>query len=305
MEIHELICILGPTATGKTSLAVSLAAEMNAEIISADSRQVYKGLDIGTGKDLKEYTQNTISIPYHLIDILEPMKEYNAFHFKRDALEKCLDIQKRQKLPVICGGTGLYIESFLFNYPFSPVAPDKKLRKDLEKLSTEELADLLDKYRLGLSDEDRNNRHRLIRALEVEMSDQKKESAEINYQIKNSYVFGIHFPREIIRSRISERLKKRLEEGMLDEVKLLLKNEIELEWLYKLGLEYRFISSFLSGDLTYDEMFTGLETAIHRFSKRQMTWFRRMEKRGIKIHWIDGRLAMEEKLFLLKECIEK
>lgn len=303
MEIHELICILGPTATGKTSLAVSLAAEMNAEIISADSRQVYKGLDIGTGKDLEEYTQNGISIPYHLVDILEPMKEYNAFHFKRDALKKCLDIQKRQKLPMICGGTGLYIESFLLNYPFSPIAPNKKMRDDFEKLSTKELAELFDKYKAGLSDEDRNNRHRLIRALEIEMSNQKEGNTEIDYRIKKSYVFGIQFPREIIRSRISERLKERLDEGMLDEVRKLLKNGVELEWLYKLGLEYRFISSFLSAEISYDEMFSGLETAIHRFAKRQMTWFRRMEKRGIKIHWIDGQLSMEEKLFFVKTCI--
>lgn len=305
MEIHDLIIILGPTACGKTALAVRLAALLDAEIISADSRQVYRGLDIGTGKDLEEYTVNGQNIPYHLIDILDPEQDYNAWQFQRDALDACLDIQKRKKMPLICGGTGLYIESFLLNYPFNPVAPNEGLRAELEELSTEELAARVDKFRPGLSAEDRNNRHRVMRILETELSKPKENPDILDYSIKNPIVFGIDMPRKILRSRISARLKTRLDEGMIAETEQLLKSGVDKKWLFKLGLEYRFLSQYILGDLTYDEMFSGLETAIHRFAKRQMTWFRRMERRGIKIHWISGMLGMEEKLSFVNQIVSQ
>lgn len=303
MEIHDLIVVLGPTACGKTALAVQMAALMNAEIIGADSRQVYRGLDIGTGKDLEEYTVKGQNIPYHLIDILDPGADYNAWLFQRDALKTCLDIQNRKKMPLICGGTGLYIESFLLNYPFNSVEPDEGLRAELEKLSTEELANRLDKFHPGLTDEDRNNRHRVMRMLETELSKPKENPDILDYSIKKPIVFGIDMPREIVRSRISTRLQTRLDEGMIKETEQLLKSGVDKKWLFKLGLEYRFLSQYILGELTYDEMFSGLETAIHRFAKRQMTWFRRMEKRGIKIHWIDGMLGMEEKLSFVNQIV--
>ncbi|PLW92462.1 MAG: tRNA (adenosine(37)-N6)-dimethylallyltransferase MiaA [Marinilabiliales bacterium] len=305
MEIHDLIVVLGPTACGKTALAVQMAASMDAEIIGADSRQVYRGLDIGTGKDLAEYNVNDQEIPYHLIDILDPGQDYNAWQFQRDALDACIDIQERGKLPLICGGTGLYIESFLLNYPFNPVEPDANLRAELEELSTEELAARVDEFRPGLSDEDRNNRHRVMRMLETELSKPKETPDVLDYSIKNPIVFGIDMPREIVRQRISDRLKSRLDDGMIAETEKLLRSGVDKNWLFKLGLEYRFLSQYILGELTYDEMYSGLETSIHRFAKRQMTWFRRMEKRGIKIHWIDGMLGMEEKLSSVSQIVSR
>ncbi len=303
MEIHELIVILGPTACGKTNLAVQLAAQLNTEIIGADSRQVYRGLDIGTGKDLEEYTVNGKKIPYHLIDILNAGETYNVWLFQQDAFQASVEIQNKKKLPLICGGTGLYIEAFLLNYPFNPTKPNEELRTELEKLSNEELAKRIDQFRPGLSNEDRNNRHRVIRMLEMELSTQESKTEKLAYTIKKPIVFGINMPREMVRQRISDRLEVRLNAGMIDECKHLLDVGVDENWLLKLGLEYRFLTQYILGKLTYEEMFSGLETAIHRFAKRQMTWFRRMEKRGIKIHWIDGQMSMENKLSFAKNII--
>lgn len=295
MEIHDLVCILGPTATGKTKTAVNLANKIEGEIIGADSRQVYKGLDIGTGKDLDEYTQNGITTPFHLIDILDPMENFNVFQFKKATLDKCIEIQERKKTPIICGGTGLYIEAFILNYTFNPAVPDEELRKNLEELSTPKLAEMLDKYRPDLTSEDRNNRHRVIRALEIELTEQNTEKEFTDYNINNLNVFGINLDRSIVRQKISNRLKARLEEGMIDEIKNLIDSGVSTDWLCKLGLEYKYVTLYLTKKIDREEMFHELETAIHRFAKRQMTWFRRMEKRGIKINWIDGNLSEDEK----------
>lgn len=277
--------ILGPTATGKTALAVKAARALNAEIISADSRQVYRGLDIGTGKDLSEYSLGGPQVPVHLIDILNPGDAYNAFQFKSDAIAAAISIQQRGRLPIICGGTGLYIETLLLDYHFQPSGRNEEFRQQVETLDNMALAQAIESQGITLSDEDRSNRHRLIRRLEVLLHPGINNDFDESLQIKKLHVFGIELPRELIRNKISIRLKDRLESGMVEEVRALIDSGISLKWLNALGLEYRYVSRFLNNELTYQQMFSLLETAIHQFAKRQSTWFRRMEKRGIEIHW--------------------
>ena len=290
---YDLLVILGPTATGKTRLAVQLADKLEGEIISADSRQVYLGMDIGTGKDLKEYELKGVRIPYHLIDIANPQKEYNVFQFQKDFQQVFTAIQKRQKLPILCGGTGFYIKAILMDFQMPIAEPNKKLRQKLETREMEDLVQELESISPGSSQNNPlDTKRRAIRTIEVEMSRRKKSEGEVaefliqQSKIKNPIVFGVKYSREIIRKKINKRLKERLDQGLIEEVEILLNNGITHERLESFGLEYRFISRYLQGQLPRKEMIEILNTAIHQFAKKQMTFFRHMERNGIKIHWI-------------------
>lgn len=286
VEISRMLVVLGATATGKTDLAVRLAHELNGEIISADSRQVYKRLDLGTGKDLDTYAQVNPPIPYHLIDIREPGEKYNAYEFKRDCIRISKQIEGRGKLPVLCGGTGLYLDAILFDYEFFPASPNPKFRNEIQKFTNQELVQQLESLGVSLREEDKHNRHRLIRKLEVARYYENKKNIP-PLIIKYLFVIGVKMDRQIIRQRISERLERRLQAGMVDEVQTLLKQGISSAWLISLGLEYKYITLYLQNQISYDKMKNELEKAIHQFAKRQQTWFRRMERKGLQIHWYD------------------
>ena len=292
-----MITILGPTASGKTSLAVEVAKRVNGEIISADSRQVYRRMDIGTGKDLCEYGD----VPYHLIDILEQGTKYNLFQYQQDFYDVYQDILKRGKRPILCGGTGLYIEAVLKGYQLSPVPQNPALRAQLEGKSLEELTRML----VALKAENHSNMHnttdvdscqRAIRAIEIETYNKEHPLPNRILPPVDSVIIGVSIDRELRREKITRRLKARLEDGMIDEVKALLNSGISKEDLIYYGLEYKFVTEYIVGDYSYEEMFSRLEIAIHQFSKRQMTWFRGMERRGFHIHLIDASLPMEERV---------
>ncbi len=287
----NLLVILGPTATGKTQLAVQLAHKLSGEIISADSRQVYRGMDIGTGKDLNEYNCKGISIPYHLIDIVAPIEEYNVAQFQRDFQRVYSDITKRKKPPILCGGTGFYIKAILMDFQLPKTEPDKQLRQKLENWELEDLINELETISPGTSaNTPVDTKRRVIRAIEVAKSrGREKETGKRKPKKSNlryTTVIGIEYPREVIRQRITKRLHSRLNNGMIEEVETLLMGGVTHHRLDTLGLEYRFISRFLKGDYSKDEMTELLNTAIHQFAKKQMTFFRNMENNGIKIHWI-------------------
>ncbi len=296
--MDHIVTILGATATGKTTLAVNLAALINGEIISADSRQVYKGMDIGTGKDLSEYTLSDTTIPYHLIDIARAGDKYNVFEFMQDFTQAFNTITRKGKIPVMCGGTGMYLDAILRSYSMADVPVNSELRKDLEDFSNDKLKIRLLSYGPLHNVSDITDRERTIRAIEI-AEFQSKEHNKIKLPDFKSVNFGIHFDRNEIRNRISQRLVQRLKEGMIEEAEALLKNNVSEEELMYYGLEYKFLTLYLTGEISYNEMFTKLETAIHQFAKRQMTWFRRMEKKGIKINWIDGNLELNDKLALI------
>ena len=289
-----LSVVLGPTATGKTQLAVQLAHKLGGEIISADSRQVYRGMDIGTGKDLSEYNYKGVSIPYHLIDIVAPMEEYNVAQFQRDFQRVYSDITKRGKPPILCGGTGFYIKAILMDFQLPNTEPDKQLRQRLENWGLEDLINELETISPGASaNAPVDTKRRVIRAIEVAKSRgkgvQRKEAGKRNPEnsnLQDATVIGIEYPREVIRQRITKRLYSRLNSGMIEEVETLLMGGVTHHRLDTLGLEYRFISRFLKGDYSKEEMTGLLNTAIHQFAKKQMTFFRNMENNGIKIHWI-------------------
>jgi tRNA dimethylallyltransferase len=283
-----MICIFGPTATGKTELAANVAFKLGGEIISADSRQVFRHMNIGTGKDLEEYVVNGTKIPYHLIDIVEPGYEYSVYEFKNDFQKAYSEIISRDKIPVLCGGTGLYLEAAIIGYAFAEVPENRALREELMVKTKEELIALLATYKKIHNTSDIVDMKRLLRAIEIEHFHLKHPDKKDAGGRISSVVFGIHLPREIIRQRITTRLEKRLKAGMIDEVHSLLKSGIAAERLVAYGLEYKFLTQYISGILSYDEMFRLLNTAIHQFAKRQMTWFRRMERKGVKINWIDG-----------------
>ena len=290
----ELITVLGPTATGKTALAVQLANLLGGEIISADSRQIYRGMDLGTGKDLEDYNIDGKKIPYHLIDILDPTEDYNVCRFQTEFQIVYDNIHERGKLPILCGGTGLYLDSVLLNYRFEPINANTELRGNLESKSKEELAiqfQTLDPkfYEKWNTD----TKRRIIRGIELAMKNGTPETNSIPNDLSKTCVVGLQYPREIIRERITARLKFRLENGLIEEVKGLLKNGLPKERLNYFGLEYKFIRQYLDGELTKDELFELLKIAIHQFAKRQRSWFRRMEKRGVNIHWIEqGNLGL-------------
>ena len=317
-----MITILGPTASGKTSLAAALAAQIDtldasiwggstkgAEIISADSRQVYRGMDIGTGKDLEDYTVEGKLIPYHLIDICDAGTKYNLFQYQQDFYDAYLDITHRGVLPILCGGTGLYIESVLKGYHLSPVPQNPALRSSLEGKSLEELTDML----VDLKAKNGSHMHnrtdvdtaqRAIRAIEIETYNLEHPMPERELPAVDSLVIGVSIDRDARRDKITHRLKQRLENGMVEEIKGLLDRGIPAENLLYYGLEYKFITEYVIGKTSYEEMLRGLEIAIHQFAKRQMTWFRGMERRGFTIHWIDALQPMEQKVEQVLELMK-
>ena len=296
MKKYNLITILGPTASGKTPLAASLAAKMNTEIISADSRQIYRRMDLGTGKDLVDYTVSGIDIPYHLIDICEPGYKYNVFEYQRDFLQAYEKVIAKGKVPILCGGTGMYLESVLKGYRLIPVPENKELRASLEDKSLEELTSMLSQYKTLHNTTDVDTVKRAIRAIEIEEYYLHADAQERDFPQLESLVIGVDIERELRRQKISKRLRQRLDEGMVDEVRRLLDEGIPAEDLIYYGLEYKFLTQYVIGELEYDEMVHQLEIAIHQFAKRQMTWFRGMERRGIHIHWIDATRTMDEKV---------
>lgn len=300
MEKFDLITIIGPTASGKTSFACRLAYELDTEIISGDSRQVYRGMDIGTGKDLADYVVDSVSMPYHLIDIQDAGYKYNIYEYQHDFHKAYSEIKSKGKIPVLCGGSGLYIESVLKGYNLINVPENKALRKKLETKTLAELTKLLATYKNLHNSTDVDTVQRAIRAIEIE--EYKSESrADMNeYPPLNSLIVGVDISRELRRERISARLKSRLEEGMVNEIQSLLDRGISPEDLIYYGLEYKFVTQYLIGEMDYDTMFSQLEIAIHQFAKRQMTWFRGMEKRGLPVHWIDGNLTDDKKVEAVK-----
>ena len=292
----NLITILGPTASGKTPLAASLAHRLNSEIISGDSRQVYRRMDLGTGKDLVDYVVDGNPIPYHLIDIVEPGYKYNVFEYQRDFLKAYQEIIAKGKLPILCGGTGMYIESILKGYRLLPVPENPELRASLEGYTLQELTQKLESYKKLHNSTDVDTVKRAIRAIEIEEFYRQQPPAYREFPSLNSLIIGVDIDRELRREKITRRLKQRLDEGMVEEVRGLLDEGIPSENLIYYGLEYTFLTQYVIGELTYEEMFHQLEIAIHQFAKRQMTWFRGMERRGFTIHWLDATLPMEEKL---------
>ena len=292
---YDLITILGPTASGKTPLAASLADRLSTDIISGDSRQVYRRMDLGTGKDLADYTVEGRQVPYHLIDIVEPGYKYNVFEYQRDFLKAYEEIVAKGKLPILCGGTGMYIESVLKGYRLLPVPENPELRASLEGKSLEELTCILEGYKKLHNSTDVDTAKRAIRAIEIEEYYKQQPPEYREFPSLKSLIIGVDIDRELRREKITRRLKQRLDEGMVDEVRGLLNEGIPAENLIYYGLEYKFLTQYAIGELTYEEMFLQLETAIHQFAKRQMTWFRGMERRGFTIHWLDATLPMEEK----------
>ncbi len=299
MKNYDLIAILGPTATGKTALAAHLADRLDTEVISADSRQVYRRMDLGTGKDLVDYEVNGRHIPYHLIDIAEPGTKYNVYQYQQDFIKAYEDIKSRGKLPVVCGGSGLYIESVIRGYRLEDVPENKELRQSLEGKPLEELTEILKTYKTLHNSTDTDTAKRAIRAIEIADYYEKhglEQTSSGNQPLFNPLVIGVSIDRELRREKITRRLKQRLEEGMVDEVRRLLEEGIPAEDLIYYGLEYKFLTLYVTGQLSYEEMFSQLEIAIHQFAKRQMTWFRGMERRGVKIHWVEATLPMELKI---------
>lgn len=299
--MNSLITILGPTACGKTTLAVNLALKCRGEIISADSRQVYRRMDIGTGKDLDDYTVKGQHIPYHLIDICEPGTKYNLFEYQRDFLGAYSDIVERGRQPILCGGTGLYIESVLRGYQLSPVPQNQPLRDELEGKSLEELTRILAQLKEQSGSAlhnttDVDSPQRAIRAIEIEEYNLKHATQRRTFPAIPSLVIGVDIDRELRRQRISLRLRQRLDQGMVEEIRELLHQGVTAEQLMYYGLEYKFITLYVVGQISYEQMVHDLEIAIHQFAKRQMTWFRGMERRGIHIHWINASLPLEEKV---------
>lgn len=296
MNKYNLIAILGPTASGKTPLAAALAARIDAEIISADSRQVYRRMDLGTGKDLADYTVEGRQIPYHLIDICEPGYKYNVFEFQRDFLTAYEKVLANGRMPVMCGGTGMYLESVLRGYRLMPVPENPELRQSLAGKSLDELTEILRRYKTLHNSTDVDTAKRAIRAIEIEEYYLQADVEERQFPSLKTLVVGVDIERELRRQKITARLHQRLNDGMLEEVRRLLDEGIAAEDLIYYGLEYKYLTLHVAGQLDYDTMVTQLEIAIHQFAKRQMTWFRGMERRGISIHWIDASRPMEEKV---------
>jgi tRNA dimethylallyltransferase len=293
---YDLLVITGPTASGKTVLAATLASRLGGEVISADSRQVYRGMDIGTGKDVNDYIVNRKHVPAHLIDIAEPGYKYNVFEFQRDFKVVYNDLVSREAFPVVCGGSGMYIDSIISGYNLYEVPPDSGLRVRLEKKSMKELTEILSTYRKLHNVTDIDTKKRVIRAIEIEHHNKVKTGKLSHFPDLKVLTAGILYDRDERRKRITERLMQRLDSGMVDEVQKILDIGIRKEVLIYYGLEYKFITLFLTGKMRYNEMVKDLETAIHQYAKRQMTWFRGMERKGIKIHWLDGQMPLEDKV---------
>lgn len=301
----RLITIIGPTASGKTALAAALADRLGAEVISADSRQVYRGMDIGTGKDLDEYVIGGRRVPCHLIDVRDAGYHYNLFEYQEDFLRTYRDLMACGKDAVLCGGSGLYVESVLKGYAMMPVPEDKALRSRLEGKTLDELTAILATYKRLHNTTDTDTPKRAIRAIEIEEYYRANNITARQFPSIDSIVFGIQVDRETRRQRISRRLDARLDGGLVDEVRRLLDEGVAADDLKYYGLEYKYVTAYVLGEMPYDEMHDKLETAIHQFAKRQMTWFRGMERRGITVNWIDGSLPLETKLAMMIEMINQ
>jgi tRNA dimethylallyltransferase len=293
---YDLLIITGPTASGKTSLAVAIAKKVGGEIISADSRQVYRGMNIGTGKDYDDYLIDGSRIPCHLIDIADPGYKYNVFEYQRDFIRVYNSLKDRRVFPVVCGGSGMYADSIISGYRMVEVAPDSGLRSNLEKKSMGELIEILSTYKKLHNTTDLDTKKRVIRAIEIEHFNQHMTKPVSKFPEIRSLVVGILPDRESRRINISKRLKQRLDSGMIDEVKHLIDQGLKPDILIYYGLEYKYITLYLTGKVSYEDMVRDLEIAIHQFAKRQMTWFRSMEKRGVRINWLDGKLSLEDKI---------
>lgn len=304
MYINKLITILGPTASGKTSLAASLAYSIDAEIISADSRQVYENMDLGTGKDLDDYIVAGKEIPYHLINIRKPGYKYNLFEYQDDFQKVYSALKEKKKNVILCGGTGLYLESVLKGYRLLPVPENTDLRNSLKGKNLEELTSILSNYKTLHNKTDVDTPKRAIRAIEIEEFYKTNNIQERSVVNVDSIIFGINIDRNKRRENISKRLKERFESGMIEEIKRIIDSGVSPDDLIYYGLEYKYITKYVLGEYSYDEMFNSLETAIHQFAKRQMTWFRGMERRGFNIYWIDYDLTMEEKLEYIKDKLD-
>jgi len=305
MSKYNLITVLGPTASGKTFFGAHLAYRLHGEIISADSRQIYREMDLGTGKDYEDYIIQDYSVPVHLIDMYDAGYKYNLFQYQKDFYRVFKEIQKRGNLPMLVGGTGMYIEAVLSKYELVKVPPNKELRENLSNLTQEELIHVLKQYNSSLHNtSDLKIRKRTIRAIEIADYYSKGDVHKEDLPSLRSLILGVQYDRQSRRKRISERLRSRLEAGLVDEVKALLK-KISKEDLIYYGLEYKYLTLYLTGALEYEEMFKKLEVAIHQFAKRQMTWFRKMERNGYRIHWLDGHMPVEEKLQRSLDIIEK
>lgn len=302
---YDIIAIIGPTASGKTSLAVALAKDLNTEVISGDSRQVYRRMDLGTGKDLSDYRIDGMNIPYHLIDIAEPGTKYNLFQYQQDFLPVYEQIKAKGKIPILCGGTGLYVESILRGFNLVPVPENMKLRESLSGKTLDELTEILKGYKTLHNTTDVDTVNRAIRAIEIEEYMRKHPVEKRSFPALNALIVGIDVAREVRRQRISKRLRQRLDEGMVEEVRALLQEGISADDLIYYGLEYKYLTLYVLGKLSYDEMYSQLEIAIHQFAKRQMTWFRGMERRGLKIHWLDETLPVQQKVEQIKVLMGK
>ena len=293
---YNLVTVLGHTAGGKTRFAACLAEKLKGEVISADSRQIYRHMDLGTGKDYEDYLVNGGQVPVHLIDILEPGYEYNVYEYQKDFIRVFQEVHARGSFPVLCGGSGLYIEAVLKGYKLIRVPVNRELRSAFEQESMDELTARLAGIRKLHNKTDIVERKRLIRALEIEVYYQNHPELDEQMPEIHPAILGIKFDRLSRRKRISQRLAERLDRGMIMEVQSLLDKGVTPEKLIYYGLEYKYITEYLAGQTTYEDMFANLETAIHRFAKRQMTWFRRMERKGMMIHWFDGYQPLEEKI---------
>lgn len=298
-----MLAVVGPTACGKTALAVELALAFGGEVLSADSRQVYRGMDIGTGKDLSEYVRGDVNVPVHLVDIAEAGYRYNVFEYQRDFLRAYEGVVQRGNLPVLCGGSGMYVESVLRGYRLIPVPENQELRERLQHKSLEELTAILSTYKTLHNNTDTDTVKRAIRAIEIEEYYAAARVEEREFPTIRTLTLGVDVSREVRRERISKRLRARLDEGLIEEVERLLANGLTAEQLIYYGLEYKFVTLYLTGALTREEMFQGLETAIHQFAKRQMTWFRGMERRGVNIHWVDISLPLPEIIETIKRLL--
>jgi tRNA dimethylallyltransferase len=300
---YDLLVVTGPTASGKTSLAAAVALKLNGEIISADSRQIYRQMNLGTGKDYSDYLVEDRQIPYHLVDIADPGYKYSVFEYQQDFKKVLGDLRTRNIFPVVCGGSGMYIDSVVSGYQMIEVPPDPEFRASLEGKPLAELTVILSSFKKLHNKTDIDTKKRAIRAIEIERFIGTGKQKLDDFPVIRPLITGVLFSREKRRERISERLKRRLEEGMVDEVRQLLMQGVDPETLIYYGLEYKYITLYITGRISYDEMFSSLEIAIHQFAKRQMTWFRGMERKGIQIHWIDGELPINSKVERVMELL--
>ena len=302
---YNLITVLGPTAVGKTRFAAHLAAEIGGEVISADSRQVYRGMDIGTGKDYDDYLVEGKMIPVHLVDIVDPGYEYNVYEYQKDFIRIYHEVTGRKKIPVLCGGSGLYIESVLKGYRLISVPVNAERHQQLEQMSDQELTEMLASGKNLHNVSDTSNRKRLIRAIEISEYYSRHPEDSYTFPVLSSFIIGLTASRDIIRSGITARLKKRLGHGMIDEARRLAEKGLTLEKMTWYGLEYKYLALYLKGVISRQDMFTKLNTAIHQYSKRQMTWYRKMEREGFVINWLDASVPLEQNLATAREWLNK